>query len=410
MMQYSQSTQSVRSWLKRTLFVLFATLGLVGGNVLVITGLAPVGASTSISFIGSSWESKGQLEPAHLASHGLAPETLLFPAVAATATVTEPDISAVSPAAFQVGENDLALLYLENNLLYRFDVAQQQSRVIAQVPPRTVMSLSPNGHYLVYNRNTGGAHLLNTLTGETSALFDPQSRFSPTVWSQHNHVMIQRFYGNSECLEVGWFDPAEKILHPYGETSGQFGCVPGAAWSNRGDRIAVGDYAVLMLEVASGKREFLVEPRPTLARTTSLDWSPDDRWVAVSLDDNNPTLPQPLYLKQPNVSGLRTVTSNQVGRAESPVWGPDSALYYGITGADTQADGIYRYSLANQISLPLVSGSVLFFQAALCKTQAFFTTDPTNHLSNGRSGHFCGLVGRARPPARLADTPTRRAC
>jgi Tol biopolymer transport system component len=135
-------------------------------------------------------------------------------------------------------------------------------------------------------------------------------------------------------------------------------------------------------------------------------WSPDGTRIAFGLHENASAengFPVRLYVVNPDGNELTGVSDNAKGEAKYPTWGDANTLYYSLTGAGEELDGIYRYSFNTGEHLLLISGSDLQ-PIAVAPTQdflAFFN-------ENGDLKTFIFSYGETIPVmSNLANAPAR---
>jgi hypothetical protein len=72
------------------------------------------------------------------------------------------------------------------------------------------------------------------------------------------------------------------------------------------------------------------------------------------------SFPTRLYRVRPDGSDLTPLTDNSQGIAAYPVWAPDGSLYYSLSRATAETDGIYRYVPAENAHTLLIPGADLY--------------------------------------------------
>ena len=174
-------------------------------------------------------------------------------------------------------------------------------------------------------------------------------------------------------MEKKW----EELPSPNGISG--FGCDTGASWSPDVDIVAItglgyGDPCntspgLSIADISSRTAQLLITPTVNsgevngstlIAGAYTPAWSPDGTWIAFGLDQDAPTplsFPTRLYRVHPDGSNLTPLTNNTQGKAINPTWGHDSTLFYGLTGAGADLNGLYHYLPAENTHTLLIPGS-----------------------------------------------------
>jgi Tol biopolymer transport system component len=143
-------------------------------------------------------------------------------------------------------------------------------------------------------------------------------------------------------------------------------------------------------------------------------WSPTGDWIAFSLDEDATSqleFPSRLYVVHPDGRGLAPITANTRGQADYPVWAPNGFLYYGLSGTNTDANGIYRYDVSTGEAVLLIPGEDLqpisispdgqflaYSQQNGIHVYVFLTGQDLTQTIEPRDGVPANFVGWLSPP------------
>jgi Tol biopolymer transport system component len=173
----------------------------------------------------------------------------------------------------------------------------------------------------------------------------------------------------SMCSNLGWLTLTEKTFQPLLPVTD---CINTAAWSPTGRRIAASSadgghggypgFGVRIFDLTGPGQHLIVEREiepGVLAAASHIAWSPDEAWLAFSLETGERNLSAPklrLHLSRPDGRELQTLTHNTGGQADFPVWATRNTLYYALHEADTGDAGIYLYDLVDQTHTLILPG------------------------------------------------------
>lgn len=277
----------------------------------------------------------------------------------------------------------LVMSYVFGGDLFGFDVFNKVS-----LPSQLIKSgelrgavLDPGGDLLAFSddeglkvfeiQNQGTKHLLSTPDG---------GYYLPRLWSSSGRLLVSHVpQSEAEPFRHGWISLENKTWHdlPIPEGMRGYGCDTGAVWSPDGDSLAITglEYGepcntspgLTILDLPSNRAQVAVAPTlntidddiTLIAGAHTPAWSPDGTWIAFGLDQD-PTeaanFPTRLYRVHPDGSNLTPLTSNSQGYATHPVWAQDDSLYYGMSGAGADIDGLYQYLPNENAHILLIPG------------------------------------------------------
>lgn len=275
----------------------------------------------------------------------------------------------------------VTLLFSQRNELLGMDM-QRQTVQPAQLSIRGTFrgaAVNPDNEFLAYG-DDNGLRVLNLKTGEVTSLMAAPSAGSyhiPRSWSRENRLLVSTVPSNAdEAHRYGWIDMQNRALNdlPLPEGMLDYGCVDGAAWSPDGRYIALSGQnngevcgtfmGLVLVDLQTGQATHLIAPLlgdGTPAGVRSPQWSPNQEWIAISLDEEHVSgsVHSQLYLVRPDGRGLAPVSNNARGYAETPFWTPAGILYYALNNAAATENGIYKYDLANGVSQLIIAGEDL---------------------------------------------------
>jgi hypothetical protein len=282
----------------------------------------------------------------------------------------------------------LAMGYIYQGNLIGFDVFNKQTlpSQITVEGEMTGAAIHPDGKLIAFN-DDAGLKIMEIATSQVTLLIpSPQEGYySPRRWSAGGRLLVSLVSESAGPDEqLGWISLEENTWHPLPRPEGvaSFGCDTGTAWSPEGERLAItgieyghpcntaGGLSIVDLE--SGEAQRIVAPaistglaggEPITAGAHTPAWSQDGSWIAFGLDqDANAELsfPTRLYRAHPDGTQLTPLTNNSQGVAAYPAWAPDGSLYYSLSRAGAEVDGIYHYVPEDNTHTLLISGTDLF--------------------------------------------------
>lgn len=281
----------------------------------------------------------------------------------------------------------LTLAYLYNGEFIGFDVFNRKalpSRLTVSGELRAAL-LSLDGKWLAFS-DADGLNLMDIDSQSVRQLLPPAAKgyYLPRAWSSEGILLVAHIPNtDAEPIELGWLSAKEAAWHPLPTPEGltDYGCDTGLTWSPEGHQLAITGLGygspcnlapgLTVIDMTNGTATRVVSPEiqsgvegggTIIAGAHSPAWSPDGSWIAFSLDQDASaplTFPSRLYRVHPDGSNLTPLTNNSSGTAGYPVWAPDGSLYYSLSGAGAEQDGLYRYSPADNTHTLLIIGSGL---------------------------------------------------
>jgi hypothetical protein len=243
--------------------------------------------------------------------------------------------------------------------------------------------LTPAGDLLAFSDDDGLNVFELQSQSTTQLLPPPESGYHlPRAWSNTGRLLVSHYPENDrDPIRHGWLSLEENTWHdlPTPEGIRGYGCDTGAVWSPEGDQLAITglDYGescntspgLTIVDLSSMAAQAVIAPSINASEDDSSTliagahtpaWSPDGTWIAFGLDqdateaDNFPTR---LYRVHPDGSNLTPLTSNSQGSATHPVWAQDGSLYYGLSGAAADQNGLYQYLPDDNTHMLLLPGT-----------------------------------------------------
>jgi hypothetical protein len=265
----------------------------------------------------------------------------------------------------------LVMSYIFNGGFFGFDVFNKVT-LSSQLIKRGELHgavLTPDGDLLAFSDDDGLSVFDIQSQGSTLLLPAPEDGYYlPRSWSNSDRLLVSHQpESDSEPIRHGWISVEGKTWHelPIPEGTQGYGCDTGAVWSPEGDALAITglEYGepcninpgLTIVELPANRAQVVIAPTintfeddgsTLIAGAHTPAWSPDGTWIAFGLDQD-PTeaanFPTRLYRVHPDGSNLTPLTSNSQGYATYPVWAQDGSLYYGLSGAGAEVDGLYQY-------------------------------------------------------------------
>lgn len=279
----------------------------------------------------------------------------------------------------------LVMSYVYDGRFIGFDVFNKitlPSQLVNRGKLRGVV-LTPDGELLAFSDDDGLSVFDIQSQGSTLLLPTPDDGYYlPRSWSNTGRLLVFHMPESEiEPIRHGWISLEDKTWHelPIPEGIRGYGCDTGSVWSPEGDALAItgleygepcnASPGLTIVDLTSNRAQVVIAP--TLNAIEEDDstlflgahtpaWSPDGNWIAFGLDQD-PTeianFPTRLYRVHPDGSNLTPLTSNSQGFATHPVWAQDGSLYYGLSGAGADVDGLYQYLPSENTHVLLLSGS-----------------------------------------------------
>jgi hypothetical protein len=278
--------------------------------------------------------------------------------------------------------------YIQNGELIGFDVFNKTwlpAQITADGALRGAM-FSPDGVFLAYSDNSGlSVFDLENQQIELLLTTPENGDYLPRSWVASDLILVSHIpESDGEPVQLGWISLEGKVWEALPSPDGisGYGCDTGASWSPGGDGIAITGLGygpscnispgLSLVDISSGTASSLVAPLVStgdedgttlIAGAFTPAWSPDGTWIAFGLDQDaaeHMIFPTRLYRVHPDGSNLTPLTNNTQGKATHPIWAEDSSLYYGLTGASADLDGLYQYLPAENTHTLLFPGSEIY--------------------------------------------------
>jgi hypothetical protein len=279
----------------------------------------------------------------------------------------------------------LVMSYIYNGDFFGFDVFNKvalPSQLLKRGELRGAV-LKPDGDLLAFSDDDGLSVFDLQSQGSTIMLPTPEDGYYlPRSWSNSGRLLVLHMpESESEPIRHGWISLEDKTWHelPLPEGIRGYGCDTGAVWSPEGDALAITGLAygepcnaspgLTIVDILSNRAQVVIastinafddDGSTLIAGAHTPAWSPDGTWIAFGLDQD-PTeaanFPTRLYRVHPDGSNLTPLTSNSQGYATHPVWAQDGSLYYGLSGAGADLDGLYQYLPDENTHVLLLPGS-----------------------------------------------------
>lgn len=243
--------------------------------------------------------------------------------------------------------------------------------------------LTPDGEILAYSDDDGvTAFTLQSQVAQQLLPTPEDGDYVPRAWSNSNRLIVSNYpTDEQDTIQHGWVSVEENTWHelltPEGVSG--YGCDTGLAWSPTGEQLAITGLGygeecnrnpgLTIIDFSRNSAEVIVAPQiesldqggaSITAGAHTPAWSPDGTWIAFGLDQNPDkaaNFPTRLYRAHPDGSNLTPLTNNSHGNATHPVWAGNGSLYYGLSAADAELDGLYHYSATNNSHTLLLPGS-----------------------------------------------------
>lgn len=279
----------------------------------------------------------------------------------------------------------LVMAYVFDGDFFGFDVFNKIS-----MPAQFVHSgdlngavLTPDGKILAYSDDDGlSVFTLETQVSQQVLPAPEEGYYLPRTWSNTGRLLVTHYRADErDPVKHGWISLEDSVWHdlPFPDGVSRYGCDTGAAWSPTGDQLAITGLGygescninpgLTIIDINANTADVIIAPQieplegdgsTIIAGAHTPAWSPDGNWIAFGLDQNpdqSANFPTRLYRAHPDGSNLTPLTNNSHGYATHPVWVPDGSLYYGLSSADADLDGLYHYSHTDNSHTLLLPGT-----------------------------------------------------
>jgi hypothetical protein len=332
------------------------------------------------------------------------------------------------------------MMFTQNDELLGMDMQQQtiQPATLNHSGQLRGVSVNPDGQTIAFSDDKGLRALDISSGATTSMLAQPADSgyYVPQSWSSQGDLLVTLIPGSDAAAYThGTINIDDRSLKdlPLPEGVTGYGCDTGMAWSPDGTQVTITGLGygapcnlnpgVTVIDLASGEAQKIVarsvlsgdssgEELPAGARNPR--WSPTGDWIAFSLDEDATSqleFPSRLYVVHPDGRGLAPITANTRGQADYPVWAPNGFLYYGLSGTNTDANGIYRYDVSTGEAVLLIPGEDLqpisispdgqflaYSQQNGIHVYVFLTGQDLTQTIEPRDGVPANFVGWLSPP------------
>jgi len=279
----------------------------------------------------------------------------------------------------------LVMSYIYNGELFGFDVFNKISlpSLLSSSGEIRAAVLTPDGKFLAYSDDSG-LNVFNTQDQVSNLVLTTpdEGYYLPRAWSNTDRLWVS-IISDSDNLPIqhGWLSLEGNTLQALPTPGGidSYGCDTGVTWSPTGNEIAItgleyGDPCnsspgLTIADLSSRSAQTIIAPTinsgeedggTLIAGAHTPAWSPDGTWIAFGLDQDATealTFPTRLYRVHPDGSNLTPLTSNAQGKATHPVWAQDGSLFYGLSGADAELNGLYQYLPDDNTHILLLPGT-----------------------------------------------------
>lgn len=285
------------------------------------------------------------------------------------------------------------MLFVQNNRLVGLDMLRQVAQPSQLGHTGTLYAVAPtlDSTWLAFSDDRG-LRAMQTVTGETQSLLaqpNDGSVYVPRIWNGSKDLLVARIPADAADrsaagpYEFSLFnlDTLDSRALPLPPGIESYGCDTGAAWSPDGSQLVITGVGygadcnqapgVWLVDLESASATALASRELSRGDNSAATitagarnpaWSPDNEWIAFSLDEeplSELNFPSRLYVVHPDGRGLAPLTTNARGRADFPAWSPDGMLYYSLSEANTEENGIYRYDIETGESTLLIPGEDL---------------------------------------------------
>jgi hypothetical protein len=279
----------------------------------------------------------------------------------------------------------LVMSYTYDGNFFGFDVYNKLT-LPSQLPKTGDLRgavLTPDGDLLAFS-DDDGLNVFERQTQSMTQLLPPpeDGYYLPRSWSNTGRLFVSHYpESDGEQIRHGWITLEDATWNdlPTPEDISGYGCDTGADWSPEGNELAITGLAygepcntspgLTITDLSSSTAWVVIAPTINSVEDDSGTliggahtpaWSPDGVWIAFGLDQDATeaaTFPTRLYRVHPDGSNLTPLTSNSQGQATHPVWAQDGSLYYGLSGAGADLDGLYHYLPAENTHTLLLPGA-----------------------------------------------------